>query len=457
MQDLTTIDRRTRWVVAVAIASGASLIAAVAVPVGAATPGGNRVALVLPLSLVAGLGLTVLAFARFELFVLVLIALRSSLDTLKISSSSVDATGAVSVLFIGATLVWLIRHEGAFDTPSPARRLVPPFSMLLSAAAVSVVFSSRPLESSLEVVRIGTVVVIVVALARLIRTGSDIRRFLLALIASAAIPLLVAGLEIARGGAGITPLGIGRVDGTFQHPNPFAAYLFLMLILGVALFPHVVSRWKWVLAALIASSGGALVATYARGAWIATVVGLTVVALLQSRRLLWWIGAVVIVLALAVPSVGVRLSDLSESRSPSGAAANSLAWRIGYWEETLARQNNPLLGIGLKEVQSDERLAAAPHNDFVRLYVETGLVGLAAYLWLLGALFREAVATFRRSTPGLSRGLAVAFLATLSGIVVLSTAANVISQLVILWYFATIVTLALAASRAVPDPPPRQA
>lgn len=425
--------------------------------VGASLPSGNRAAILLPLAFAGGLGLAALALVRFELFLVLLITMRASLDALKVSSSSVDATGAVSVIFIGATLIWLIRHDDLLRRPSPATHLMAPLSALLAAAALSVAFSSHPLESGLEVVRIGTIVVIVVALARAIRGWPDVRRFLFAVFGSALVPLAIAGLQIAGGQGGLTPLGISRVDGTFQHPNPFGAYLFLVLVLAVALFPHVASRWKWALAALVIGCGAVLVSTYARGAWIATLIGLLVVAILQSRKLLWLIGLALIALALAVPSVGARLSDLSETRAASGAAANSLAWRIGYWEETLARQDNPLFGIGLKEVQLNEEASAAPHNDFVRIYVETGVFGLAAYLWLFGALFREAVVTYRRASHGIARGLAVGFLATLSGILVLSMAANVISQLVILWYFAAIVVLALAASRAASDPSPRTA
>jgi putative inorganic carbon (hco3(-)) transporter len=431
---------------AVAFAAGAAVVVAVSVVVGWSVPTGSRLNLVLPLAGLVGLGLTVLAFTRFELFLMLVLAARASLDVAKLSASSVDATGALSVLFIVASVVWLYRHRTMFRRPSPVSSLVPPFAAFFGVAALSIVFSSHPLDSALEAVRVGTVVVIVITLSRVVQDRESARPLLLAIFASALLPLAAGVLQIARGGAGITAAGIGRIDGTFLHPNPFAAYLSLLMILAVAVIPHVDRIWRWALAVLALVSGVVLVSTYARGAWIATFAGLLVVALLQHRQLLWLMGAAIVVVALFIPSVQLRVSDLSESRSASGASANSLAWRIEYWDRVLALQDNPLLGIGLREVELNEEAAKAPHNDFIRVYVETGILGLAAYLWLLWALFAQARLAYRSAATGLPRGLAIAFLGTVTAVVVLSITANVVSQLVILWYFGAIVVAASASA-----------
>ena len=431
--------------------AGAVVVVTIAVSSALSWTPADRSAALLPIAIGGGLAATALALSRFELFLLIVIALRASLDVAKLSNSSVDATGALSVLFIAAALVWLVRHRDVFDEPSPVDDLTVPFAAFFAAGVLSIAFSSDPLDSALEAVRIGTVVVIVITLARVIRDWAGVRALLLTIFASAAVPLGVAALQIARGGAGITAAGIGRIHGTFLHPNPFATYLFLLIVLATALFPHVAARWRWLLGPFIVGTGAVLISTYARGEWIATFIGLLVVAALQSRRLLWLIGVGILVVALMVPSVGIRLSDLSQSERPSGAPGNSLAWRVGYWQEALALQDDPVFGIGLGGVESQRQEGKEPHNDFIRVYVETGIVGLAAYLWLLIALFLHGVRTYRRASPGVARGLAVAFLATLSGLVVLSIAANVVSQLAILWYFAAIVVCASVASRLPSD------
>jgi hypothetical protein len=83
-----------------------------------------------------------------------------------------------------------------------------------------------------------------------------------------------------------------------------------------------------------------------------------------------------------------------------------------------------------------------------------GLAGLAAYLWLAVVLWLESVRTWRRARGGLARGLAVGGIAATAGVMMLSLVANVITQLVILWYYFAIVALAMAAVSRVPDEAP---
>ena len=163
-----------------------------------------------------------------------------------------------------------------------------------------------------------------------------------------------------------------------------------MITLMVSIYPHVDRRWKLAVVPLTIACGGCLIATYSRGAWVATVVALVVIGLLQDRRILWMLGGAIVVIALAVPSVGVRLSDLWSLRGETGAPGNSLIWRFEYWREVLALQDNPVLGIGFKEVEQSLTGAKAPHNDPIRIFVETGIVGFAvAYIWLLVTLGRH--------------------------------------------------------------------
>jgi O-antigen ligase len=439
-----TLRRRPLILVGGAVAVAAAVIG------GMAGPEGDRTAILIPMAVALGLAAIVLAVTRFELFVASILLIRASLDAFDLGSSTLDAAGAISVLFVGASIVWMLagREEMAGSAPSSTQAILPPVAAFFAATLLSVTSSTHPLESLFEVVRLGTLVVIVVVLGRLISDERRLRLILIAAIASSIPPLLAAFNQVVNGGAYVTAAGLGRVRGTFVHSNPFAAYLFLMITLIASIYPHV-SRW-WLrlgLAALGVACGGTLLMTYARGSWVATIVALVVVGILQDRRIIWLLGATALVIVLAVPSVGVRLSDLSETQKASGAPGNSLQWRIGYWKQVLTLQENPLLGIGFSEVELTRSEAKAPHNDLIRVYVETGLIGLAAYSWLLVTLALQARASLRRAPPGIHRGLAVAFAASLSGLVVLSLTANVITQLVILWYFVTIVALASAQTR----------
>lgn len=391
------------------------------------------------------LGLLVLAVTRFELFVALMLVIRASLDATKLSPSSLDTTGAVALIFIVGSAIWLLRHKETAQ-PAPTSGLVPPLAALFGAALLSAIVSDHPLPSTIEAVRLGTVPVIVIVLGRILTEPRHLRLVLGATLASAVLPLLAVVRQLTEGG-GIVVAGLSRIEGTFRHPNPFAAYLGLMLTLALALWTHARGRAKVLLGAFAVACGGALVLTYARGAWIGTVLALLTIGILQDRRIIWALLAGAVVVVLAVPSVGARIADLSQQVAPSGAPGNSLEWRLIYWRKVLSLQDEPILGLGLRGVQLSGEASQLPHNDPIRIYVELGLLGSAAYLWLLIALAREAREALRRSPPGIPRGLAVAFAASLISIVVQSLAANIVTQLVILWYFMAIAALAMAASR----------
>jgi putative inorganic carbon (HCO3(-)) transporter len=429
---------------------GGVVVVAAAVAAGIAAPGASRAIVLIPVAVALGLAALALAVTRFELFVASILLVRASLDAADLGSSALDAAGAISVLFVGASVVWLLAQRSEETMESPTAPLIPPVTALFVCALLSVAVSAHPLDSLFEVVRFGTLIVIVSVLGRLTRNGRSMRWILLAAIASSIVPLLVAARQIVGEGGAFTASGLGRIRGTFLHSNPFAAYLFLMITLIVSIYPHVGRRWKLLLVPMAIGSGGALIATYSRGAWVATLVALIVIGIVQDRRILWLVGGVIIVVAIAVPSVGTRLSDLSESQKATGAPGNSLIWRFEYWQEVLALQDNPVLGIGFKEVEHTLTGAKAPHNDPIRIFVETGIVGFAAYVWLLITLGTQARSTLRRAPPGLPQGLAVAFAASFAGLLLLSLTANVITQLVILWYFVTIVALAMVWAPA-PD------
>lgn len=433
-------------------AAGGVVIAVVAsVAAGAGLAEGSRTAFVLPIVAAGILCLAALAAARFEFFVAVILLVRASLDATKVTSSSADVTGAISVLFIMAGAVWLAGQRAEHDVePSP---FAVPFAALVLAGALSIFSSHFPLSSAIESIRIGTVVVIFAVLNRLLASWRQIRLIVAAVFMSSIVPIATASYQLLKGLAHPYPGGFARVQSTFVHPNPFAAYLVLLAVLGAAIYPYLQKRSRPWMLALLACYGGLLIATYTRGAWIAAIAGMVVVGLLQQKRLLAILAVTIVVLVITVPSIGGRLADLSEQQKPSAAAGNSLVWRFRYWEETLSLQTNPLLGIGLRSVELSTAAEKAPHNDLIRVYVETGIIGLLAYTWLLIVLVREARRALARAAPGLARGLAAGFSGALTGFLLLSLVGNLISQLVILWYFATIAATAVAASRLASEHP----
>jgi O-antigen ligase len=432
--------------VGVAVAAGSYSVA---------EPSGH-VALIL-LAAVAGVVLLALAYVRFEAFLLVVLAIRASVDWTKVPSqigeptTSGAMTTALALVFLGAAVLWLL-------VQFKAGRLVPPslvslaWVAFLGIALVSALGADRRLESLAEWGRIATVVAMLLVLQQILGSGLGVRRLLTACYVSAIVPLGVAGYQAVAGG-GSGPEGTARVYGTFAHPNAFGFYLVILLVMGVALLPHVALDVRPLLLTFLWASAFAIVLTASRGSWFALIIGLVVVGTLQSPRTILLMLGVTAVVALTAPGTTARLLDLRQESNVAGIEGNSLAWRFGYWGTVIDLANDsPIVGIGPKMTQYVTESAKVPHNDYLRAYVETGVLGLIAYIAVVAALIHTARHALSWAPPGLGQGVAVGFAGCVASFLLFSVAENLMSQVVVLWYFVAFAAAAVTVSRWHADP-----
>jgi putative inorganic carbon (hco3(-)) transporter len=423
----------------------------------------SKLAVILPLTALVGAALSVLALTRFKVFVMAMLVLRSSMDLAKLSASAegavagtanqqvaartLDPSSIFAVVFIGAAIIWLAaQHRKRGGLPgSPLRRALLVF---VAAIAISIIGAAHPAVGGLEATRILSVVLMFAVLEQMMRDEGTMRQLLLAVYLSLLFPLAFTTFGFLTG----NPLseekgGFTRITGPFLQSNTFGRYLMLMIIFGVAIAPFLEKRYRRPLAVILALSSVFLLLTYTRTAIVGAVIGLLVVGFVQSKRLLLGMVVFIICALVVVPEFSSRFTGLSESSS-FGPDNNSLTWRLGYWTEVLPlARSNPVTGIGLGMTSRQTDEEKQPHNDFIRMYVETGLIGLGAYLAMLISLVtlgRRAVrASPRRS---FERGVGAGFLGCALAFIADSVSANVISNVVTLWY---LFAFAAAASAVV--------
>jgi O-antigen ligase len=222
--------------------------------------------------------------------------------------------------------------------------------------------------------------------------------------------------------------------------------------MGVALLPHLAQKKQIAMSALLLGSVICLYFTFTRSAWIATLLGVFVVALLAKRRMTLVVMVAGVMVSLVVfPTILQRFADLGTSTSAAGYASNSLSWRFDYWGEVLPlADKDPITGIGLDMSSLETSQQKEPHNDFLRSYVETGIIGTLAYIALLismGVVARQAMKFTRRWPLSYERSVAVGFAACVMAFVVLSIVSNVITQVVVLWYYVAFAAAAYAVTR----------
>jgi O-antigen ligase len=414
--------------------------------------------LILALAAIAsGVLLLILACVRFEAFILVTLAIRASVDWTKAPSgigqptrSGVMTTG-LALVFLVAAVLWLLVQFKAVRLilPSP---LSLAWLAFLGANFVSAAVADRPLESLAESGRIATAVAMLLVLQQMLGRGLDVRRVLTACYVSAIVPLLVAAYQ-ALGSSGSLAEGVARVHGTFVHPNAFGFYLAILIVMGVALLPHLTGKVRPLLLTLLWGSALVIILTYSRGSWFALILGLTVVGVLQSPRMVLPVLAVAAVLVLSVPPITERLLDLGPAPRLAGVAGNSLEWRFHYWNTVIQlANNNPAIGIGTKMTQHVTDEAKVPHNDYLRAYVETGVLGLVAYAAVVATLIHTARSAIRRAAPGFHRGIAVGFAGCVVSFILFSVGENLLSHVVVLWYFVAFAAGAIGVSRSKSHP-----
>ena len=387
---------RDRTTVLTALAAAAAALAAgyTAWSLGA----GHRLAAVVPIALVLGVVVAGLAVTRFGAFVVLLLAVRPMVDLVKLSgptagragvagdaavSRAFDPSTLLAVLFLIAAGLWLAaraRRDGRLrGSPLSAGLLLVGATALISALG-----ADRPGNSLLEALRILTVVVMFVVLEQLVPDQRYARRVLLATYLALA---LVVAYTVLTSLTGHPPAEVKgsfvRITGPFAQSTTFGRYLMFLLIFGVAVYRYLSGRSRVAMAVLLALSLVFLFLTNTRSAILGVAIGLVVVAVLQrSVRMLVALCLTAVLGLVLLPAVGDRFAQLADARAVGGApTGNTLAWRLGYWSEIVSLANrNPVTGIGpnMTQFQTDE--AKKPHNDFLRAYVETGVVGLVAYV-----------------------------------------------------------------------------
>lgn len=412
---------------------------------------GWRMAVLLTVGSAGLVVLLLLAYTDIERFVYAVLLLRPVLDLSKSttgaqisSSSGLLATGFGAIVIVTGA-VWFAALSRAGLRQRPGVVSVALLAMM-AASLFSVADSRLPFLSALQVARTLGAVVVYLVLEQLLRTRALALRTLVVCGLSAVAPLLVGLLQMVTG-TSRGSAGLDRLTGAFLHPNSFGIFLVVLVVMALAVLPHLSGRPRLAVGALLAVSGLELVLTYSRGSWITLVVGVAVIAALQSRRL-FLLFPLAVALLLVLPSVRGRLADLAQGDTVGGRAGNSFTWRLQHIQEILASvHGQTLFGIGPKLTDLLTEGGRPPHNDVVRVFVENGAVGLACYLLLLAGMCTVAVRFLRAATPGLERGIAVGYCGVVAAFVVNSMGANLITQFVILIYVFTLTAVASALGR----------
>jgi putative inorganic carbon (hco3(-)) transporter len=189
--------------------------------------------------------------------------------------------------------------------------------------------------------------------------------------------------------------------------NQTAAFLaqFAMFFWG---FLQFIKRKKFKLMGytLVAATLFGTMYEFSRGAYLAVLVSVLVLGIMKDRKLLVILGLFLFTWQAVVP-VPVR-QRVMMTHDSSGQLEASAQERVDLWSDAeKSILADPIFGNGFATYQYGQHVANLenPHNWYVQVLVETGVIGLIIALILVQQMFSVSYRLFKRARDPMYQGL----------------------------------------------------
>jgi len=228
-----------------------------------------------------------------------------------------------------------------------------------------------------------------------------------------------------------------RGQGLFYSYIPFSECLMLICVLTCGLCVtfaqvrhlRIAAMWGVIFLLFFA----ALISAETRATVAAVLVLATAMVWLVSGWRLRIVSAVILILLFVAGSAWFRSERAGIGwlgRRDAGTEYRLMMWRDGM---RLAMEH-PLLGIGMDTVEKRGRelqiaayekypnLKSHFHSTYIQIAAECGVLALAAWVWLLGAILMALWKSWKQNPAGLpfERGVALGLLAAVAGFIAIS-------------------------------------
>ncbi len=399
----------------------------------AGTPGLLDVPLKWKLALIMVVGfvtilLLVRACERLLLFVLALLIpfyIGTGLPPFLTRTGQVALSVAIDLQLIDVIVIALLMYRLALVAAHQAEIRLYPFTTVPALAwlLASALSAANARDVGLAVMQLGhmsKLFLLYIAVASNVEDEGDFNWLMAGLFVGVLFEGLLGSYQAIGGNAlGLSSLGdnshtlqmntdqgmVTRVYGTLGHPNSYAMYLSATVSFALALlFSRIRGLRKAVVSVILCVAVLGIILSLSRGGWLGLVSVFLLVPVFaihrrrQSLRTASIVGFVSLLVLLSL-ALGQRNLITTRLTSDDHGAAYS---RVTQAQGAIAIiQNYPLLGVGLNNYAllmpkydpvslANSGRPMFVHNMFLLIAAETGLVGFAAFVWLLASLFVQA-------------------------------------------------------------------
>ncbi len=201
--------------------------------------------------------------------------------------------------------------------------------------------------------------------------------------------------------------------GLFDHHLTFGGYYMLVFLLASVIFLNARRAGAFRIFDFLAPAvlGLSLVFSYARSAWLGGAVGVLTFGFLKGGKFVLFLILGIFLLCLLIyviePTSWDRIKEIDLSKNKPEST------RIRLWETSIQMiKDKPIWGIGLGnfgklfhryKVEGVYDTTCHPHNDFLNVAVNSGLLGLLAYLSIWAVfLYSTIKSVFKNKKSGFS-------------------------------------------------------
>ena len=230
--------------------------------------------------------------------------------------------------------------------------------------------------------------------------------------------ILTMGTAIIGGYAFIRFLQVGQA-GLYilgMHKNALGG--LMVLPIPFLLMKYISSGKKYWIFFIVMNMAG-LIVSLSRGAWVGGFVGCMFVLFMYGKKeLMKYLSVFIIILAIAYVIIPKDYIEIATS-------THTLSERSVYWEAARAGfMAKPILGWGYANFIEVSMIYSAdypeflrardPHNVYLRFAAEMGIVGIAAFTFLILFIFNKIIRSIKNSDNKIKKNLIIGLMGSIA-------------------------------------------